>query len=920
MDRDYDYLWIPEGYAAWLGGLRWARAGDAIEFQDELTFALTPQVALFLEGFDGEVPHFAHVLHMLSFLGVGAHLKPPHTRAKPLLQAFVAAERPLRNAGALCKFLCAGLPHAAGIDGKRMTGMLWNHAVMSEVVARWSLRTTFHVSVVELEPPLGAEAFETRFLAALERLQPGEIAHWLKHGCAPEEEAAAQIAEVLRPEKPRTLGDVLDELSERERLSGAVPFVAQMVSALSLPPRRRQRAELPIGGYADVTTRGQPEQLLPSQFAVEDLEFVRRFAQNELLYFRREEPTSQLREELLLVLDQGVRTWGIVRLLLSAAALAFGRNAQRRRLSLRIAATSAAGVPLKVLDADPAALGKMLDASDLSLNPGVALERALEEPAEGQRDVVLLTHPRALGEEEVIAAARRADRTTRVFAVAVTEHGQVALSELRHGVPVEISQFRVDLSVKAKPVTKVLPKPVTDHAAWTGCVEPIGFPFRVGIQGPISHFAFDHEGRTLLTVSHNGILHLWVLDGSSFELLPRPMEQGLLLWEVRAVVGVAGGYVLGVRSGQMIRHFHYDLRKRTCAVLPLQFICGEWRWYYVASHHSIAVRLLEPVCYAIDLDTRDIFHSTGENGWDTRAGRAAEAASRLFEPPPAIPIDFSGPALPHPSERALHYDPDSGTITIHGKHPKWQPFTPVSDGKPCLRGAHISQAQCAGNTLAFVSQNGGMKLRVFAGPDGTPLGEFPTSAAKKFLLSSDGRWLARQTSTNQLLVHEITRSPGPALVTVKGRSHQDLTVKLGHRKLLVSIGKWKHLIRWDRGPLETFQGQGTPNVIVPESEFIEAVTIDEANSLVYDTTRFRSCVRGDVDVIVDRFGQIIVLDHARNLVAMLFVFRNQVAAWLPDGTRYGPAAIIGGASTEGALEAIGKRLREAGRRGWEEKA
>ena len=67
-----------------------------------------------------------------------------------------------------------------------------------------------------------------------------------------------------------------------------------------------------------MTTRGHPEQILPSQFALDDLEFVRRHSEHELLYFRREEPHHGERPERLVVLDQGVRTWGSVRLALEA--------------------------------------------------------------------------------------------------------------------------------------------------------------------------------------------------------------------------------------------------------------------------------------------------------------------------------------------------------------------------------------------------------------------------------------------------------------------------------------------------------------------------------------------------------------------------------------------------------------------------
>src|SRR5262249_55810374 len=170
------------------------------------------------------------------------------------------------------------------------------------------------------------------------------------------------------------------------------------------PPRRLAQRELPMGGYADVTTRGHPEQLLPSQFAVDTLEFIRRYAENELLYFRREEPPTRIQEELIVLIDQGVRTWGEVRLILNAAVLALGKLAARKGIGFRVAATSSADT-LEALKVEEQKLGELLEASDLSPHPGLALERVLEEKTTVARDVVLLTHPRNLREDEVVASA-----------------------------------------------------------------------------------------------------------------------------------------------------------------------------------------------------------------------------------------------------------------------------------------------------------------------------------------------------------------------------------------------------------------------------------------------------------------------------------------------------------------------------------
>src|SRR5205085_2464461 len=193
-----------------------------------------------------------------------------------------------------------------------------------------------------------------------------DLREWLRHGRGPVKEAAEALARQV-PVR-RTLAGALAALLERPRLAGARPFVAQMLSALTLPPWRLLRPELPMGGYSDVTNRGQPDQLLPSQFALDEWDFLRRYADQELLYFRREDPHDRTRHELVVVLDQGVRTWGDVRLVLSAAVLALGRQALQRRLPFRLAATSNLGNLVDPAEVDDKTLGALIEASDLSAN------------------------------------------------------------------------------------------------------------------------------------------------------------------------------------------------------------------------------------------------------------------------------------------------------------------------------------------------------------------------------------------------------------------------------------------------------------------------------------------------------------------------------------------------------------------------
>jgi hypothetical protein len=64
-------------------------------------------------------------------------------------------------------------------------------------------------------------------------------------------------------------------------------------------------------------------------------------------------------------------------------------------------------------------------------------------------------------------------------------------------------------------------------------------------------------------------------------------------------------------------------------------------------------------------------------------------------------------------------------------------------------------------------------------------------------------------------------------------------------------------------------------------------------------------------IAVDRFGQVFVAERTGKLVCVFLVVRGSLAAWMPDGTRFGLAGAIGGPPTPGARERIGEALLEA---------
>ena len=372
MKRPLDYLKIPWTIPAGSGAWRWTSNMEAIEYAAAdpaigLTFAMSAEIALFLEGFhaSGVRPiHFGHILHLLHLLGLG--IRDPGATlavgAERLARAFREEGRPLRNAGAFCSWLCRSVPRVAYPPDVAEVCRTLRQPPSDPFALVFDGK---RLAVGE-DPPLSPAEFQDRVLEALDELSPAELRHWFRRGRQPIGEAGEHVAGAV----PRTLAGTLAVLGRRPRLAVAASLVAQLEGALALPPRRLALGELPTGGYADLATHGLPEQILPAQLALDGEEFVRRFAERELLYFHREEPDAPITEELVVLVDQGVRTWGDVRLVLAGATLALGRRASRRGISLLIAATSTDGRIDDPSRLDDEAIAAVLESSDLSPDPG----------------------------------------------------------------------------------------------------------------------------------------------------------------------------------------------------------------------------------------------------------------------------------------------------------------------------------------------------------------------------------------------------------------------------------------------------------------------------------------------------------------------------------------------------------------------
>lgn len=916
MTSEERYLRLVNSYCAHLGELRWSTTNDAIEYPGGETFALTEEIALFLEGFASvrALIHFSRMLHLLDVLR--GSLRTLSTSIERLRVAFHEGGRSLRNAGVFWALACPAPPYPETLNIADLSARLQDPTRP----IRWYVaiyQDTFEPT--QLPGPTFQE-FEQTIESVLDAYTTDELIHWFRHGRGTIREPAAKLATLIMP-RPRSLLDTLAELLARPRLSGARPFVSQLLSALALPAPRRLRQEMPVGGYADVTTRGTPERLLLSQFALDDADFIRRFAENELLYFRREEPHAPVRRRLVILLDQGVRTWGDVRLTLAAAVLALGRQADRKSLQFLVAATSNRGELLDPVTAGTANFGGLVEASDLSANPAEALARVLEKAEEKPTDVVLLTHPRNLREPEVRTAGRCAGERTRLFGVAMDAEGAVELAEFKRGIPVPWRKLQLNLTASAETPAAPRARTPSSAASWDGDLEAMPFPFRFGTTGKASGLAdFDASAKRLLTISSGPVIHLWDIESDSVEVLPRPAVNGVIMCGFRDVMGVAGGFVVHGRIADKMAVAHYDVTRRSCAVFTFSEIgcrCEYFSDRHAVLFYDLAGRLVR-LHHLYTGNTVSCLPGEVPPPHANEAWSAAEKRPRSRSIPIEPPSAGTGTRVgPH-----LEFHAGSGTITWCDGTSRHLIPHPRGDGRPALQDCRLWKAQIMGTTLALGVARSMRRepplVYVSHGPHG-PRSWEPVYAAPNFTLSRDGLRLCRQTAADTWTVNEVgeTRS----LFSTRSGGHSTIQeLALADGVLLIrNAARHFHLVYWRGSALERKVLPCSPSrgvaVYFRDSESGEqpvwAHTSEVPKFLRDDAKRFIVAARGRITAVGDRYGHVAIFDGAENLICMFFAFRKRLAGWMPDGTYLGPADLTGCPVTADAPWRMARALQAA---------
>ncbi|HVW02102.1 MAG TPA: hypothetical protein VHB77_17255, partial [Planctomycetaceae bacterium] len=215
---------------------------------------------------------------------------------------------------------------------------------------------------------------------------------------------------------------LLLEIADDPELGGLARMVRNLAAIVHLPRALAEPEDLPLGGFSDVANRGPLDRLLLSELAHDDEMLTTRIALNEALYLRRETPPRKPPQTRRLLVDVGLRSWGLPRLYGTAVAMTIASTADSGGVEVFRAQGDAL---VRSNLATRAGLIEHLQALETKAHPGHLLERFFAD-ARGGAEPVLIAVPETFADREFRQALAECEHPA-FYAACVERNGTFRL-------------------------------------------------------------------------------------------------------------------------------------------------------------------------------------------------------------------------------------------------------------------------------------------------------------------------------------------------------------------------------------------------------------------------------------------------------------------------------------------------------------
>lgn len=423
-----------------LGRWRWAEGGSVVVREHGWTIAFRAELVTILERLAPEgLPQFESILHLLDALREGGDW------VRALRAAYPGANEWMDNLIGVLDQLHALPPELRTTAHARAELAALAFERRHPVNRRW-YGNTFPGAIAALadprfdpddrdpplppvEPPRSAGDV-IHSLDALHALwqgladfDPVRFAHRLRTGLDLPVRPAPLPA--LADDAATTRGLIDDE---RDHLATMVTRLARDLGAATHLPRRHADPDpSATGGLADLGQRGPLERLLASELAHDDATLAARIATNEALYWQRETSVTRRGIRRVILVDIGLRMWGVPRAFAAAVALALATGADRGG---SVIAGYARGTELEPVDlGTPDGLTRLLEAQEPDLDASAALAGfATLVHDRDPTEAVLVTVAGTVADSAFAAALAQVELPS-LFVCAVDRSGRLDITE-----------------------------------------------------------------------------------------------------------------------------------------------------------------------------------------------------------------------------------------------------------------------------------------------------------------------------------------------------------------------------------------------------------------------------------------------------------------------------------------------------------
>lgn len=190
------------------------------------------------------------------------------------------------------------------------------------------------------------------------------------------------------------------QLADDDEFAGLARLARNLAAVVQLPRTMTDTDDLPIGGVSDITNRGTLDRLLLSELAHDDLMLATRLALNEALFLRRESPPAIPPKQRHLLIDCGLRMWGVPRVFSTAFGLSLAVTTEQ---GASLIAYRASGDTVTPVDLESrVGLVEHLEILEPEVHPGRSLREFFHRVrnSESPGDVVVVTTDSVLADPE----------------------------------------------------------------------------------------------------------------------------------------------------------------------------------------------------------------------------------------------------------------------------------------------------------------------------------------------------------------------------------------------------------------------------------------------------------------------------------------------------------------------------------------